>query len=189
MLEWVMRAADRVDGCVVPLRRNAAVIDGAYCGTVITVPYGPNSIRRACASDQSRGPNGVIQPPACQNELSAATGRKNPPFPEKRGISHQMCSSQYARAGLPPSAAGTPGTAFPTVRISYAERKLATGRAVSARLMARAVYQARIGTGTAGRAVLLDCRQATSISHEFGSRPCRVIWCRRCGRRRRPDRG
>ena len=47
MLEWVMRAADRVDGCVVPLRRNAAVIAGVYRGTVITVPYGPNSIRRA----------------------------------------------------------------------------------------------------------------------------------------------
>ena len=34
MLEWVMRAADRVDGCVVPLRRNAAVIAGVYRGTV-----------------------------------------------------------------------------------------------------------------------------------------------------------
>ena len=122
----------------------AAAFGGRNAGD--GVPYGPNSIRRAETSDQSRGPNGVIQPPACQNELSAATGRKNPPFPEKRGISHQMCSSQYARAGLPPSAAGTPGTAFPTVRIPYAERKLATGREV-----------------------LLDCRQANSIRHEFES--------------------
>ena len=46
------------------------------------VPYGLNFIRRADISDQSRGPNGVIRPPACQNELSAATRRrktKGPP--------------------------------------------------------------------------------------------------------------
>ena len=49
----------------------------------------------------------------------------------------------------------------------YAERKLATGRAVSARLIARRIYQARIGTGTAGRAVLLDFRQAKTIRLEF----------------------
>ena len=33
-------------------------------------PTGTNSIRRAENSDQSRGPNGVIQPPTCQNELA-----------------------------------------------------------------------------------------------------------------------
>ena len=43
-------------------------------------------IRRAETSDQSRGPNGVIRPPAYQNELSAATRRKNPPVPRNRGI-------------------------------------------------------------------------------------------------------
>ena len=43
-------------------------------------------IRRAETSDRSRGPNGVIRPPAYQNELSAATRRKNPPVPRNRGI-------------------------------------------------------------------------------------------------------
>ena len=49
----------------------------------------------------------------------------------------------------------------------YAEREPATGRAVSARLIARRIYQARIGTGTAGRAVLIDFRQAKTIRLEF----------------------
>ena len=53
---------------------------------------------------------------------------KNPPFPEKRGIFHTICS------------------------IPYAERKLATGRAV-----------------------LLDFRQVKPNRHEFGSRHCRSI--------------
>ena len=39
-------------------------------------PYNTNSIRRAEASDQSSEPNGVIQPPGPQNELSAATRRR-----------------------------------------------------------------------------------------------------------------
>ena len=38
---------------------------------------------------------------------------------------------------------GGGNAARPTVRIPYAERKLATGRAVSARLMARKTHQAR----------------------------------------------
>ena len=46
----------------------------------------------------------VRQNPSDPN-LSAATRRKNPPFPEKRGIPITICSTQYA------------------------ERKLATGRA------------------------------------------------------------
>ena len=49
----------------------------------------------------------------------------------------------------------------------YAERKPAIGRAVSARLIARRIYQARIGTGTAGGVVLLDFRQAKTIRLEF----------------------
>ena len=35
-------------------------------------------------------------PPACQNELAVGPADKNPPFPEKRGISLQFCSSLYA---------------------------------------------------------------------------------------------
>ena len=35
--------------------------------------------------------------------------------------------------------------------------------------MALTIYQSRIGTGTAGREVLLDCQQAPSIRHEFVS--------------------
>ncbi len=35
-------------------------------------------------------------PPACQNELAVGSADKNPPFPEKRGISLQFCSFQYA---------------------------------------------------------------------------------------------
>ena len=38
-------------------------------------PYGPNSIRRAETSDQSREPNGLIRPPACQDEVPAAARR------------------------------------------------------------------------------------------------------------------
>ena len=37
------------------------------------VPYSLNSIRRADHSDQSSGPNGLIRPPAFQNELSPGT--------------------------------------------------------------------------------------------------------------------
>ena len=48
---------------------------------------------------------------------------KNPPFPEKRGIFHTNCSTQYA------------------------EREPATGRAVSARLTTRKTHQARIVSG------------------------------------------
>ena len=80
--------------------------------------------------------------------------------PGRRG----QCRTPYS---LPPRR-----TPFPTPRIPYAERKLATSRAVSARLMARTIYQSRIGTGTAGRAVLLDCRQAKFTRHEFGSGHC-----------------
>ena len=83
-------------------------------------------------------------PPALQGV------NKNPPFPEKRGILNQKRSIQYA------------------------ERNLATGRAVSARLTARRIYQARIDTGTAGRAVLLDYHRAKPISLEFGPRHCRA---------------
>ena len=70
---------------------------------------------------------------------------ENPPILRNRGIFIKICSSQYA------------------------ERILATGRAVSARLTPRRIHQARIGTGTAGRAVLLDCRQAQPTGPEFAS--------------------
>ena len=86
-------------------------------------------------------------PPALQGV------NKNPPFLKflkKRGILNQKRSIQYA------------------------ERILATGRAVSARLAARRIYQARIGTGTAGRAVLLDFHRAKPIRLEFGPRHCRA---------------
>ena len=78
-----------------------------------------------CSAQRIRNPmiaggnHTIIQvPPALQ---------KNPPFPEKRGISYQ--NSSYL----------------------YAERKLATGRAV-----------------------LLDCRQAKPIRHEFSRRGSRL---------------
>ena len=35
-------------------------------------------------------------PPACQNELAVGPADKNPPFPEKRGISLYNGSFQYA---------------------------------------------------------------------------------------------
>ena len=72
------------EGCgyLVPFRRKCINFDRPYRGTVITVPYSPNSIRRAENSDQSRGPNGVIQPPARQNELSPGTApTKKPRLP------------------------------------------------------------------------------------------------------------
>ena len=83
--------------------------------------------------------------------------RKNPPFPEKRGISLKNCSSRYA------------------------ERMLATGRAVSARLAARTIYQARIGTGTAGRAV--SARLTARKTHQARICP------RRLAAKKSPDSG
>ena len=78
------------------------------------------------------------------------------------------CLTQYAERKLATGRAvlldfrqaKTTRLVFAPGQARYAERKLATSRAVSARLMARTIYQSRIGTGTAGRAVLLDCRQA-----------------------------
>ena len=75
-------------------------------------------------------------------------------------------SSKFVRPNT--KSDGTPGTAFPTVRIPYAERKLATGREI-----------------------LLDCRQAQPTSHEFTragsalSAGIRTAY-RRCPRYRRP---
>ena len=39
------------------------------------VPYSPDSIRRADHSDQSRGANGVILPPAFQNAFAPGQAR------------------------------------------------------------------------------------------------------------------
>ena len=80
---------------------------------------------------------------------------------------------QFVRPNTP--SAGTPGTAFPTVRIPYAERMLATGRAVL--LDYRQAISTRHAFGTrpcraTGRAVQLTLRLARLTSHEFGPRPC-----------------
>ena len=63
---------------------------------------------------------------------------KNPPFPEKRGISITICSTLYAERILATSRAvlldcrqaESVSLAFAPGQARYAERKLATGRAV-----------------------------------------------------------
>ena len=77
---------------------------------------------------------------------------KNPPLPEKRGISITICSTQYAERILATSRAvlldcrqaETVSHAFAPGQARYPERKQATGRAV-----------------------LLNFRQVKSIRHEF----------------------
>ena len=105
---------------------------------------------------------------------ATSTSHKKTFDPHNAGphVFYSPCDRQnVGQFGSRPCLGGTSRTPSPTfripkARIPYAERRLATGRAV-----------------------LLEFCQATSTSHEFGSRPCLVIWCRRCGRRRRPDRG
>ena len=72
-----------------------------------------DSIRRAETSDQSRGPNGLIQPPACQNELA--------PGPAGRPVGRFSLALRLAQPSRPEFAPG---------QARYAERKLATGREV-----------------------------------------------------------
>ena len=105
------------------------------------IPHVPNSIRRAETSDRSSGPNGVIQPPACQNELAPGPAGR----PVERG---QWC---HSTTGLPerivsgdspqknPPIPKERRISIKNVRIPYAEREPATGRAVSARLTARKI--------------------------------------------------
>ena len=75
--------------------------------------------------------------------------RKNPPFPEKRGISITFCSSRYAeRRPSYPYNAGSHVfySSFDKHHVGqFGSRHCrATGRAVSARLTARKIHQARV---------------------------------------------
>ena len=82
------------------------------------VPYCANSIRRADTSDQSRGPNGLIYPPAFQNELAPGTAG--------RAVLLDCRQAKPTRHEF----GSRPCRAFPAARIPYAERELATGREV-----------------------------------------------------------
>ena len=62
---------------------------------------GPSPVRRAETSDRSGGftrlsSSKIHQARVCPRRLA----EKNPPFPEKRGISYQNCSSRYAERRL-----------------------------------------------------------------------------------------
>ena len=127
-----------------------------YCGTArrpfptwnSQIPYAPNSIRRAETSDQSSGPNGVIRPPACQNELAPGpAGRPVGKFSSPYG-SHNLLGPnrlRHCRAAQGVTDCHSPSgfamtmvidgwcffigrAEFPKPRIPYAERILATGR-------------------------------------------------------------
>ena len=69
-----------------------------YSTAVKQNPPGPNW-PPALPGDRSRGPNGLIQPPACQNELSAATRRKKSPASEEPGDFYQKSPNSIRRAG------------------------------------------------------------------------------------------
>ena len=112
----------------------------------------PNSIRRAEASDRS-------------GSFARLMARKNHqaricpgPSPVRRAeasdrsgnFTRLSSSTTYQARVWPPALPGGTVNArslhfdIKNVRIPYAERKLATGRAVSARLMARTTYQSRV---------------------------------------------
>ena len=139
---------------LVPFRRWCGGYPKSYRGTVITVPYTsiskrrtsrqlPPSLRAAKAAWQSASPamRSIARPPSGRKENGLPRSLTRP---RNDGGGRELVPFRRWCGGYPRSYCGTPGTAFPTVRIPYAERMLATGRAVSARLSARTTHQARI---------------------------------------------
>ena len=158
--------------------RGAAIIDGVYRGTAIAVPYGFDlpcrdtspDVSAISAGGRSGHPGRGV--PTKQMEkiprfrriggFSSKFVRPNTPSVSQRPVERAQWPNsttglpeRIARRGIPaaknPPIPRNRGISYQNCPSQYAERILATGREV-----------------------LLDCRQARSTRHEFGSRHCRA---------------